>query len=772
MGLLQDWGNKASNEGKKAWKSGKHWVEQTFGDAGDFIDRKTPEFRINVDAKIDHKVQIDKDNFNVRMDSKDFAKSLSTIGSGIESGLGNVATSIGGALTSFGENLSRGLEKLGQDLGDSVELGLSQLGNELNSAAVQIAAGISSHGTSIESASADLAQSLNGAVLEASHNFQNGLALLGSSIEKFDATGGIGRYLLSNVQYAQAAGQKLLALDQYFSRVGGENILDTYLLKVANASSRPLPNLTFLTRVTLRGIGGTEYQTIRISGAPTSGSFTLTFLGAASAPIPWNATPDRVRTALESLATVGVGNVICDGPRFPSGSIDVIFVHALAGIQPLIIATSANLQMSVVKTDWIAQEEKGVIVSGDPVEGADLFAPGSGGLVTLGRFRREFGVPYVASVVIELLGSEQRDAAKQAAVVLANQDFPTSARVRAADQLGAFGAFAWDELTGVRSVRDDMTAPTAVREAASDAVRRIESQHIDAVASVLLATGELVEPVSMLRGQLTAPIVLVAAAAPSPNRLPLTVDRSRPFLITGTLRGIRVKAVNDCDIAPSELVPRIRRSFGEVASPVSSAVAIPNLQDAIDTARELGILLREMIPPNPFHYDARDHSLYDLVREVLAPTFELLRVALTTLEQLKPHFEHRFRVYAERAIDDPALTHLLGVQIIDGHQENATVTVHIEVHDIASGNFDQQDLVFAIRPSSGEAVLPIPLRFVDTLRKRVLIQVAAETDPSGVPLRVLASHYSGMIGNFAVQDQTTSGEIKFLIERMVDIDLP
>src|SRR5262245_26363274 len=131
MGLIQDWGGKISNEGKKVWKSGKHWVEQAFGDAGDFIDRKIPEFRVNVDAKIDAKVQIDKDNFNVRMDSRDFAKSLSKIGTGVESGLGKLATALGGSLQSFGENLSRGLENLGEALGESVEIGLSELGSEL-----------------------------------------------------------------------------------------------------------------------------------------------------------------------------------------------------------------------------------------------------------------------------------------------------------------------------------------------------------------------------------------------------------------------------------------------------------------------------------------------------------------------------------------------------------------------------------------------------------------------------------------------------------------
>ena len=52
-----------------------------------------------------------------------------------------------------------------------------------------------------------------------------------------------------------------------------------------------------------------EIQQLRLTGAPTGGTYTLTFGGRTTAPIAHNATPAQVRAALEALPLIGAGNV-------------------------------------------------------------------------------------------------------------------------------------------------------------------------------------------------------------------------------------------------------------------------------------------------------------------------------------------------------------------------------------------------------------------------------------------------------------------------------
>lgn len=83
-----------------------------------------------------------------------------------------------------------------------------------------------------------------------------------------------------------------------------------------------------------------ERQRIKISpafGAPiSSGTYTLTFNAATTAPISWNANASTVDAALEALPTVGAGNVLVSGEPLgsPQGSagatFPVEFVGALA----------------------------------------------------------------------------------------------------------------------------------------------------------------------------------------------------------------------------------------------------------------------------------------------------------------------------------------------------------------------------------------------------------------------------------------------------------
>jgi PKD repeat protein len=56
-----------------------------------------------------------------------------------------------------------------------------------------------------------------------------------------------------------------------------------------------------------------ETQTIRVAATTTGGTFTLTFNGQTTGPIPYNATAAAIQAALEALANIGVGNVQVTG---------------------------------------------------------------------------------------------------------------------------------------------------------------------------------------------------------------------------------------------------------------------------------------------------------------------------------------------------------------------------------------------------------------------------------------------------------------------------
>ncbi|MFD7980192.1 hypothetical protein [Streptomyces sp. NPDC059071] len=56
-----------------------------------------------------------------------------------------------------------------------------------------------------------------------------------------------------------------------------------------------------------------EVQTVTITGAPTGGTFTLTFNGQTTAAIAFNASAAAVKTALEALTNINPGDVTVTG---------------------------------------------------------------------------------------------------------------------------------------------------------------------------------------------------------------------------------------------------------------------------------------------------------------------------------------------------------------------------------------------------------------------------------------------------------------------------
>lgn len=77
--------------------------------------------------------------------------------------------------------------------------------------------------------------------------------------------------------------------------------------------------------------GGTnEIQTVTITGTPAGGTFTLTYSGQTTGSIAYNATAATVRTALEALSNIDVGDVAVAGGPGPGTPYVVTFGESLA----------------------------------------------------------------------------------------------------------------------------------------------------------------------------------------------------------------------------------------------------------------------------------------------------------------------------------------------------------------------------------------------------------------------------------------------------------
>jgi hypothetical protein len=95
-----------------------------------------------------------------------------------------------------------------------------------------------------------------------------------------------------------------------------------------------LPSGMVLGQVTVGGLWGPysgttdEKQSVTVTGAPTGGTFTLTYSGQTTAAIAYNATAAAVQTALAALSNIGAGNVTVTGAN--GGPYTVAFVGTLA----------------------------------------------------------------------------------------------------------------------------------------------------------------------------------------------------------------------------------------------------------------------------------------------------------------------------------------------------------------------------------------------------------------------------------------------------------
>lgn len=95
-----------------------------------------------------------------------------------------------------------------------------------------------------------------------------------------------------------------------------------------NAQDRSMVDVFVGTNTVVDGDPTNEIQTLSLTGGPTGGTWTATYAGQTTGAVPFNASATTLRTSLEGLSTIGVGNVKVTGS---AGAWTVEFVGALAG---------------------------------------------------------------------------------------------------------------------------------------------------------------------------------------------------------------------------------------------------------------------------------------------------------------------------------------------------------------------------------------------------------------------------------------------------------
>lgn len=129
--------------------------------------------------------------------------------------------------------------------------------------------------------------------------------------------------------------------------------------------------------------GTNEVQTVTITGAPTGGTFRLTFAGQQTATIAYNATAATVRAALEALSTIGVGSVTVTGGPGPATPYVVTFVEQLAAENVGQMTASHAFTGGTTPAIAVATTTPGVAVVN---KAGDGLAPGTGVIPNFGAY--------------------------------------------------------------------------------------------------------------------------------------------------------------------------------------------------------------------------------------------------------------------------------------------------------------------------------------------------------------------------------------------------
>ena len=103
------------------------------------------------------------------------------------------------------------------------------------------------------------------------------------------------------------------------------------------------------------GAGTDEVQTLTIGGTPTSGTFTLSFQGAVTAPITWSDTNAtlvaNIDAALGALRTVGGASNVTTAVGTMTAGIGTITITFVAALGKLAVPTIQVVSNNLAGTD-------------------------------------------------------------------------------------------------------------------------------------------------------------------------------------------------------------------------------------------------------------------------------------------------------------------------------------------------------------------------------------------------------------------------------------
>lgn len=88
--------------------------------------------------------------------------------------------------------------------------------------------------------------------------------------------------------------------------------------------------------------GTNEVQSMSVTGTPTGGTFTCVFGANTSPLIPYNATAAMVEELLESMPSIGEGNVSVTGGPLPGSALTVTFVGSLGSSSQAVFTLGTN----------------------------------------------------------------------------------------------------------------------------------------------------------------------------------------------------------------------------------------------------------------------------------------------------------------------------------------------------------------------------------------------------------------------------------------------
>jgi hypothetical protein len=187
------------------------------------------------------------------------------------------------------------------------------------------------------------------------------------------------------LQAAVAIFQETKDTQMYQVKTGDNKPLDLQLREGSNPVDLTGATGTFSM---IQREGEDEQQTITISGSPSGGTFTLTFLDDTTDAIARNATATTVKNELEELGTIGYGDLTVTGSAGGpwvitfGGTLTATDVPTLTatssltgGSSPAIAVTTTNTtRKSVSRAISLVDADEGLIRV--PWTSADLDTPG------------------------------------------------------------------------------------------------------------------------------------------------------------------------------------------------------------------------------------------------------------------------------------------------------------------------------------------------------------------------------------------------------------